>query len=73
MRFSHCTLDMQRTNVLPVLLQQRNQEVNGKIKILNKLFVGHLNIAYSSSKTKNLFHLEFDRAFDITDLKNINW
>lgn len=52
--WTHRTLDVQRSNVLPVLLQQRDQEVDGQVDVGGQLFQLHANIANSNGQTQDL-------------------
>merc|ERR1719402_1858110 len=64
---SHSTLDEERSNVLPVLLQQRHQEVYSQEDILSQFILGHLNMTNSDSQTEDLLHLELDSSLDVVD------
>jgi len=57
---SHGGLDVEALHVLPVLLQQRDQEVHGQVDILGKLFLSHLDMTNSNIEAENLLHLELD-------------
>jgi len=46
---AHRRLQVERLDVLPVLLEKRDQEVDGQHGISKNLFVAHLNVAYSAS------------------------
>jgi len=63
--FSHGGLDGQGFDVLPVLLEERNQEIDAQVQVLNELIIRHTNITDSNIKTKDLLHLEFDCGLDI--------
>lgn len=54
LRLSHCALDIERSHILPVLLQKGDQEIHGKIDICHKFILAHFNMANSHSKTENL-------------------
>ena len=54
LRLSHCTLDIERSYVLPVLLQKGDQEIDRKIDICDKFILAHINMANGHSKTENL-------------------
>merc|ERR1719219_539000 len=60
---SHCALDVESSHILPVLLQQRDEEVNGQSDILVKFFCRHLNMTNAHSKNQYLSHLELDCGF----------
>merc|ERR1719318_459301 len=63
--FSHGTLHMQRTHILPVLLQQRYQEIDSQEYILSKIILTHTNMTNSNRQAQHFLHLEFDGAFDV--------
>lgn len=65
---THRGLDNQRTNVLPVLLQQRDKEVRSQHDVLDNLVLLHLNVTNRNSQTKNLLQLETDGGLNIVDL-----
>ena len=65
--FSHGGLDGQGFDVLPVLLEERNQEVDGQVQVLDELIFRHINITDSNVEAKDLLHLELDGGLDIID------
>ena len=65
--FSHGGLDGQGFDILPVLLEERNQEVDGQVQVLDKLIFRHINITNSNIEAKDLLHLELDGSLDIID------
>lgn len=69
--FSHGRLDVKRLNVLPVLLEQRNQKVDRQVQVGNQLIVAHLNVTDGNSQTENLFHLELDSRLE-SELENFS-
>ena len=54
LRLSHCTLDIECSHILPVLLQKGDQEIDSKIDICHKFILTHFNMANGHSKTENL-------------------
>ena len=54
LRLTHGRLDVQRLDVLPVLLQKRDKEVDSKHDVRGKLVFSHLNVANSNAKSENL-------------------
>jgi len=66
----HGRLNMQTPNILPLLLQQTNQEINAHINILDQLIVVHINVANGNRQTKHFLHLELDGGFHLFDLTN---
>ena len=65
---AHGGLDVETLHVLPVLLQQRHQEVHGQVDILHELLLAHLHIAHGDAETENLLHLELDGGLEIQGL-----
>lgn len=64
----HGSLDGQATNVLPALLQQRDQVVDGQHDVANQLLLGHANVADGDTHAQNLLELELDGGLDLGDL-----
>lgn len=64
----HGSLNGQATNVLPALLQQRDQVVDGQHDVANKLLLGHADIADGDTHAENLLQLELDGGLDLGDL-----
>ncbi len=54
LRWSHSGLDVERPNVLPVFLEERDQEVHGQVDVLDQLLVSHANIADSDAQAQDL-------------------
>lgn len=52
--FPHGALDVERADVLPILLQQRNKEVDGKMNVGNQIIFTHLNMANGYSQAQHL-------------------
>merc|ERR1719154_256198 len=65
---SHGGLDMKRPYVLPMLLQQRDQEIHSQMNILHKIFLRHSDVAYSNGKAENFLHLKLDGGLQVQDL-----
>merc|ERR1719166_598896 len=65
---SHGGLDVQTLDVLPVLLQQRHQEVHGQVNVLDQFLFSHANIADSDTQAENLLHLELDGGLQVQGL-----
>lgn len=68
LRRTHRGLDGQRTDVLPVLLEQRHQKVDGGVEVENKLILGHINVSNGDAEGQDLLHLELDGGLDVIDL-----
>lgn len=64
----HGSLDGQATNVLPALLQQRDQVVDGQHDVSDQLLLGHANVADGDTHAENLLQLELDGGLDLGDL-----
>jgi len=67
-RRTHGGLDVQRLDVLPVLLQQGHQEVDRRLDVDEQLLFGHFNVTDGDSHAKNLLKLELDLGLDVVDL-----
>lgn len=52
--FAHGALDVERAYVLPVLLQQRHQEVDSQVDVVHQLIFCHLHVSNSHSQTEHL-------------------
>merc|ERR1719495_748701 len=57
---SHSGLDVEALDILPMLLQQRNQEIHGQVNILDQFLLRHANITNGNTQTQDLLHLELD-------------
>ena len=68
LRLAHGRFDVQAADVLPVLLQQRDKEVDGHHDVGNKFVFGHLDVSDSNSQAENLLQLELDGSTDFIDL-----
>jgi len=51
---AHGGLDVQRTHILPVLLQQRHEKVDSQVDICRELIWLHVHMTNSNSQTQNL-------------------
>jgi len=65
---AHGGFQMKRPNVLPILLQERNQEVDGHHSVGQKLIRVLSNVTDSDSHAQDLLQLELDGGFDISNL-----
>jgi len=59
-RLAHGGLDMQGLDILPVLLEQRNEEIDTQHDVCKHLVLRHLNMADGNSQTKDFLQLELD-------------
>lgn len=57
---AHGGFDDQRFDVLPVLLQQRDQEVDGQHDVSQSLIISHVNVTDGNTQAQNLLQLELD-------------
>ena len=51
---THSTFDVQRANVLPMLLEQRHQEVNGQVDVLDQLILVHAHVSNGDAQAQDL-------------------
>ncbi|GFE52956.1 patatin-like phospholipase domain-containing protein 3 isoform X1, putative [Babesia ovis] len=65
---THRTLDGKTANVVPVLLKETDQVVNGKNNVCPELFVGHLNVTNGNTHAKHLLQLELNTGLDLPNL-----
>jgi len=64
----HGCLDGQATDVLPSLLQQRDEIVDGKHDISDQLVLSHSNVSDGYTHAENLLQLELDGGLDFGEL-----
>jgi len=65
---AHGGLDVERLDVLPVLLEERYEEIDAQHDVGEDLILGHLDVADSNTQAKNLLELELDRRLNFDDL-----
>mmetsp|Transcript_102303 Transcript_102303/g.142459 ORF Transcript_102303/g.142459 Transcript_102303/m.142459 type:complete len:241 (-) Transcript_102303:59-781(-) len=65
---SHGALHVERAHVLPVLLKERHQEVDGLLDVGHELLMSEVDGSNGDSKAQNLLHLELDGATDVEHL-----
>jgi len=68
LRRAHAGLDGQAAHVLPSLLQQTDEVVDGKHDVGDKLILGHAYVADGNTQAQDLLQLELDGRFDFGDL-----
>ncbi len=68
LRGRHGRLDGQAPHVLPALLQQRDEIVDGQHDVTNQLILRHVHISHCHTQTQHLLQLEFDGRFNLGDL-----
>lgn len=64
----HGGLDGQAADVLPALLEKRDEIVDGKHDVAEELLNLHLDVANSDTHAEDLLELELDGALDLGDL-----
>ena len=65
LRRRHGSLDGQASNVLPALLQQRDEVVDGQHDVTNQLILGHTDVSDGDTQAENFLQLELDCRLDI--------
>uniref|UniRef100_A0A7S4B518 Uncharacterized protein n=1 Tax=Chrysotila carterae TaxID=13221 RepID=A0A7S4B518_CHRCT len=65
---AHGGLDVKHLDVLPVLLEERDEEVEGKLDVLDDLRVGHAAVSDGDVEAEHLLKLELDRGFELVNL-----
>jgi len=55
-------------DVLPVLLEERDKEVDAQHNVSENLVVSHLDVANGDTEAENLLQLELDGGSDLVDL-----
>merc|ERR1740117_687054 len=66
---AHGALHVQSLDIVPVLLQQRNQEVDSHQRILPNLICCHVHMPDGNTHTENLLQLKLHLAADLGDLR----
>jgi hypothetical protein len=64
----HRSLDRQAANVLPSLLKQRHEVVDGQHDVGDQFILGHANVSDGNTHAENLLKLELDGGLDLIDL-----
>lgn len=67
-RGRHGRLDGKATDVLPALLQQRDEVVDGQHDVGNKLLLRHVDVADGDTHAEHLLQLELDGRLDLVEL-----
>lgn len=68
MWWRHGSLDGQGSHVLPSLLEEGDEVVDGQHDVGDQLVLGHADVADSDTHAENLLKLELDGGLDIGDL-----
>jgi len=67
LRRRHGSLDGEGANILPSLLQKRDQVINRQHDVTNKLILSHANISNGNTHAQHLLKLKLDGALNIGD------
>ena len=67
-RLAHGGLDVGRLEVLPVLLEEGDEEVDGEGGVLADFFFLHVDVADAAAEAENLLELELDGGADFLAL-----
>mmetsp|Transcript_15986 Transcript_15986/g.28434 ORF Transcript_15986/g.28434 Transcript_15986/m.28434 type:complete len:238 (-) Transcript_15986:94-807(-) len=67
-RAAHGSLQVQALDVLPVLLQQGDQEIDRHLSVNKDLLVSHGHVADSDTHAQNLLQLELNRRLNLVNL-----
>ena len=52
--WTHGALNVKRPDILPMLLQKRNQKVDGQMDVVNQLVLGHVCVSDGNIETQYL-------------------
>jgi len=64
----HGALDVEGLDVLPVLLQEGDEEVDGETDVDDELLFGEVDVADGDAHAEDLLQLELDGALDVPHL-----
>lgn len=64
----HRSLDRQAANVLPSLLQQRDEVVDGQHDVGDQLILSHSDVSDGDTHAQDLLQLELNGGLDFVDL-----
>ena len=67
--WGHGGLDGQAAHILPALLQQRDEVVDGQHDVSDQLILRHVHVADRDTHAQHLLQLELDRGLDFGDLR----
>ena len=65
---SHRRLDVNLSNILPLLLEKTSKEVSGKLGVDDDLLLFHCDVSNGNVQAHDLLHLEFDGRLHLVDL-----
>lgn len=58
---------MERADVLPVLLEQRHEEVHRQVNILGEFIGSHVDVSDGNRQAQDFLHLELDGGLNFVD------
>jgi hypothetical protein len=61
LRRAHSALHVERAHVLPVLLEQRDEEVGGERQVRHEFLLRHAHVADTQAEAQRLLHLKLNR------------
>jgi len=64
----HGALDVERTDVLPILLEERNQKIDGQTDVGRQVVSAHGHVASGHGETEHLLKLELDGTLQLLHL-----
>ena len=67
-RLTHGGLEVSGLEVLPILLEEGDEEVDGEGGVLTDFFFLHVDVADAAAEAENLLELELDGGADFLDL-----
>jgi len=62
---AHCGLEVRGFDVLPVLLEEGDEEVDGQCGVLADFLLLHVDVANAASEAEHLLELEFDCCLEL--------
>lgn len=65
---AHGGLDGKRSDVLPALLEEGDEVVDGQHDVADQLILGHANVADGDTHAEHLLQLELDGGLDVVHL-----
>ena len=65
---AHGRLDVEDLDVLPVLLEERDEEVDGELHVIDELLLGHSAVADGDVEAEHLLKLELDHRLHLVHL-----
>jgi hypothetical protein len=68
LNFAHGGLHVEGLHIVPVLLEEGDEEVDGHNGVLSELIRSHTDMTNSDTHAEDLLELEFDLGLDVVDL-----